>query len=101
MNLKRIDENKDLQSLRDKCKRFLNYHVVLMMEDGQVFDGIIESVDEDGVTVLVGEDVIVDENNNQLRHSRQMGRPRRFRRFRRRRFPLNLLLALSLLQFPF
>lgn len=71
------------------------------MKDGSVFDGIIESVDNDSITILVGEDVIDEEPENQNNQQRQFGRPRRYRRFRRRYFPLGALIALSLLQYPY
>lgn len=95
------DYYRDVQSLHDKCKRYMNYHTILTMKDGSTLDGIIESVDTDHIVVLVGEDVMEQEDENQYDQQRQFhgfGRPRRrFRRFRRRRFPFNILAALSLL----
>lgn len=95
--------NKDRngQNLYDECRRLMNYHALFTMRDGSVFDGIIESVDSNGVTVLVGEDVMEEELENPCSQQRQFGRPRRFRRFRRRVFPFATLLALSLLPYPY
>lgn len=99
------DYYRDMQSLHVECKKYMYYHTVLTMRDGTVLDGIIESVDMDQVTVLVGEDVMEQENDNLSDQQRQYygyGRPRRrFRRFRRRRFPINTLVGLALLNYPY
>lgn len=94
------------QNLHDDCKRNLYHHVTLTMTDGSIFDGIIENVDTDRITVLVGEDVMERESeseNEKEADQRQyygFGRPRRrFRRFRRRGFPLASLAALALLPY--
>jgi hypothetical protein len=69
------------------CQRYISYHVIVQMRDGSQFDGIIESMDEDGVTMLVPEDVDGTEREYDSTN-RQFGYgPRRFRRFHRRRFP--------------
>ena len=105
MTLERTDYNRDLRSLHDECKRCLYYHTTLTMKDGNTFDGIIENVDDDKISILVGEDVMEQEDENQYDQQRQYyshGRPRRrFRRFRRRNFPLATLAALSLLPYPY
>lgn len=101
MTSKRNDYDRNLQSLHDECKRLMHYHTFFTMKDGSTFDGIIEDVDEDYVIVLVGEDVIDQGCGNQYGEQRQFGRPRRFRRFRRRVFPLSALATLVLLAFPF
>lgn len=105
MNLERNDY-KDLKYLHDECKRCMSYHTILTMTDGTTFDGIIEDVDNDRVIVLVGEDIMEQEGGEQFdkqqRQPYSYGRPRRrFRRFRRRNFPLNAIAALSLLQYPY
>ncbi|WP_454054782.1 hypothetical protein [Clostridium sp. Marseille-Q7071] len=93
-----------MQSLRDRCNMYLGFHVIITMTDGSMFDGIIDDVDMDGVTMLVGEDMMEDGPDPDLDQYRQF-RPRRrrrmFRRFRRRRFPFASIVALSLLPFPF
>ena len=101
-----LNENgyyRDLRNLHDECKKRLYYHTTLTMKDGSSFDGIIENVDTDTITVLVGEDVTEQESEYQLDQQRQKygyGSPRRrFRRFRRRNFPLGNLVALALLPY--
>lgn len=88
----------NLEKLYNDCKSMMNYHAILRMKDGREFDGMIESVEPDSVNVLMGEDVIMrdDEDNRQ-----QYRNPRRYRRFRRVNFPLASLLALSLLPYPY
>lgn len=102
MAIERNNNQRNIQVLHDECERLLNYHVIFTMKDGNVFDGIIETVEPDRVIVLVGEDIIEQDGKNLFAQQRQpFGRPRRFRRFRRRAFPLGALLALSLLQYPY
>ena len=103
MNLERNDYYRDLGTLHDQCKGYLYYHTILTMKDGSTFDGIIENVDPDSITVLVGEEAMERESGNQSDEQRQyhdFGRPRgRFRRFRRQNFPISNLVALSLLPY--
>ncbi len=103
MTLERIDYYRDLQSLYDQCKKNLYYHSILTMTDGSVVDGIIEDVDNDSIVVLVGEDIMEQDDNEPNNQQRDFYRRprRRYRRFRRRRFPLGNLAALSLLAYPF
>ncbi|GAB6169578.1 hypothetical protein JCM1393_20380 [Clostridium carnis] len=105
MHLEEKNYYKDRQSLYNECKKCLYYHTTLTMTDGSTIDGIIENVESDRVIVLVGEDVMEQECESQFEHQRQQfsyGPPRRrFRRFRRRAFPFNNLLALALLQYPY
>ena len=93
--------NRNMQNMYDECKKLMNYHTIFTMKDGTKFDGIIESVDEDRVIILVGEDVMDQECQNQYNKQRQYGSPRRYRRFRRRAFPLGALIGLSLLAYPY
>lgn len=94
---------RELRAVQDECKKYLYYHIILTMTNGNKFDGIIESVDEDGITMLVGEEVMEQESENQSNEQRQYynyDRPRRkFRHFRRRRFPVANLLELALLPY--
>jgi len=105
MALEENDYYRDLQNLHDECKRCLYYHTTLTMTDGSTMDGIIENVDPDRIIVLVGEDVMEQDGENQSDGQRQyhsLNRPRRrFRRFRRRAFPLANLAAISLLPYPY
>ncbi|WP_227521887.1 hypothetical protein [Bacillus solitudinis] len=86
--------------IKGLCKKYMNYHVIGQLSDGSQFDGIIDSMDEEGVTMLVPEDVDAGQMNRQFGYGDDdyydndydyddYGRPRRrrFRRFRRRRFP--------------
>lgn len=91
----------NVQNLYNDCKRMMSYHTMLRMQDGTEVDGIIESVEPDRVNVLVGEDVIDREVGNEYNAQRQYGSPMRYRRFRRRTYPLASLLALSLLPYPY
>lgn len=108
MDLERNDYYRDLQSLHDQCLKCLYYHTTLTMTDGSTLDGIIENVDKDRIIVLVGEDVMEQEDDNEAGQQRQYQgygygrRPRRrHRRFRRKAFPLATLAALSLLPYPY
>lgn len=105
MSMERIDYYRDLQPLHDKCKSHMFFHVIITMTDGSTIDGIIEDVDRDRVIISVGEDVMEPENDNESNQQRQFhgyGRPRRrFRRFRRKAFPLGNLAALALLGYPY
>ena len=85
------------------CWQYLNYHVVGQMADGTQVEGIVEDVDDNGVTMLVPEEVEVDE--------RQFGGfggyggggygRRRFRRFRRQRFPFAIFAFPFIFPFPY
>lgn len=52
MKSKRNDIN-----IADECKRLMNFHVMLFLKDGIKLDGIIQDMNDEGVLVLVGEDV--------------------------------------------
>ena len=90
------------KKLYDDCKKHRYYQATLVMIDGSTFDGIIEDVDEDNVTLLVGEDVIDQEMEEQPDKQRQYGGygpRRRQRRYRRRNLPLANLAQLALLSY--
>lgn len=104
MTLERDDDYKNSADLHDECQSYLYYHITLKMKDGNMFDGIIENVDADHITILVGEDVMGLENENKSNQQRQYQdrRPRRrFRRFRRQNLPINSLAALALLPYTY
>jgi hypothetical protein len=102
MSLEIHDYNRDSQSLHDDCRKYMYCHVMLVMRDGTMMDGIIENVDPENVTMLVGEDVMEEDGEDQYGQQRQFGgRRRRFRRFRRRRFPFRDLSRLFLFFTPF
>lgn len=88
--------------MHGKCKKHMNYHVLMQTKDGNLMDGIIEEVDEHQVTMLVPEEVAGGEQGESVPQERQNGygggygfRPR-YRRYRRRSFPLVDLISLYL-----
>ncbi|MGP4060426.1 hypothetical protein [Halobacillus sp. H74] len=93
----------ETRNLHDKCKKYMNYHVTLTMTDGSSFDGIIDDVGRDRFDVLVGEDArepeIENEGDTRQFYGGYGQARRRFRRFRRRNFPLASLAALALLPY--
>lgn len=105
MELEREESFRDLEVLRDKCRKCMYYHVKFTLTDGRTFDGIIENVDPDRIIVLVGEDVMDQQNQpNQQRQYYHYGYDRpmmRYRRFTRQAYPLATLAALSLLPYPY
>ncbi|OLS36995.1 hypothetical protein BTR22_09885 [Alkalihalophilus pseudofirmus] len=86
------------------CTQFMQHLVQFGTNDGNVYDGIIEDVNQEGVTMLMPDGDNDDYDNNMNNNQRQYpygyyGRyPRRFRRFRRQFFPFFLL---SSLFFPY
>lgn len=67
------------------CQRYLKYHVIAQMRDGSQFEGIIDDMDDDGVTMLVPEEVDGEARENDP--TRQPYGQRRYRRYRRQHFP--------------
>ena len=108
------------QNIHDLCRRYQLFLMQFETNDGQMFDGIIDNVDDDGVDVLVPVGDYNDDNddyNNDNNWNRQFfpgyggygfppygyspygfGYPRRFRRFRRRRYPFHVFRRIF---FPF
>jgi small nuclear ribonucleoprotein (snRNP)-like protein len=96
----------DLQSMQDQCRKCITFHVIITMKDGSMVEGIMEGVDRENVNLLVGEPVMMQEENQSYeRQEFGYGRPRRrkpARRFRRRTLPLALLAGLDIVPFfPF
>lgn len=78
--------------IKGLAQRYMNYHVMAQMRDGSKFDGIIVNMDDNGVTMLVPEEM--DEDQVRQADEEEVGRQfgfgggrRRFRRFHRRHFP--------------
>ncbi|WP_053600701.1 hypothetical protein [Bacillus sp. FJAT-18017] len=76
------------------CRNYMNYHVVGQMADGSQVEGILDDMDQEGVTMLVPEDVDAGQQARQFGgfynnygDDYDGGRRRRYRRYRRRRFP--------------
>ncbi|MCE7794794.1 hypothetical protein K8O68_20620 [Salipaludibacillus sp. CUR1] len=98
------------QHMQEMCQQYHLYFIQLQMMDGSIAEGIIEDADHEGVTLLMPEE------DGHMDGSRQFGAgafggapygfgpglgygvPRRFRRFRRRRFPF---FGIRTLFFPF
>ncbi|MFB4164095.1 hypothetical protein ACE1TI_09695 [Alteribacillus sp. JSM 102045] len=101
------NEHRNSHHMHEMCQQYLLYMVQLQTSDGQMHEGIIEDVDNEGVTLLMPDS---DMENQSLAHQRQFwggpgygpwygyGYPRRFRRFRRFRFPF---FHLRYIGFPF
>ena len=102
MTLEIVGCDRNLDEIRQKCRSCLSYHATLMMDDGSTLDGIIEDIHGDNVTLLVGEDVMVDEDGSSMTRQRPMGfMPGRFRRFRRRGFPMHRINMIRPVRYPF
>ncbi|WP_204415026.1 hypothetical protein [Bacillus tianshenii] len=102
MSLESHNYNYQFRNLQEKCRQHMYYLVTMTMIDGSSMDGVIEKVDSDSISMLVGEDVVEQESGNQMdsREFGAYGRPRRrFRRFRRRTFPIATIAALALLPY--
>lgn len=101
--------------MHDFCKKYKHYYVMMEMDDGKMYDGIIEKADNDHAYVLMP---IGDQREENIEEDRQYGYggygypyggygpgygyghhiPFRFRRFRRFRFPFFRIRRFS---FPF
>jgi hypothetical protein len=95
------------QDLYQMCEKYMNYYAQLEKEDGTVVEGIVDRVDKDHVDMLVP----VGDQEWDEQYDRQYGYggyggyggypygyggygygiPRRFRRFRRIRYPFFIL----------
>jgi hypothetical protein len=93
-------EINDYRNIMNTCQRYMNYHVVGQMSDGTQMNGILQDMDDEGVTMLVPEDVDDDSDDMRFGGYGGYGR-RRFRRFRRRRFPYNVFVFPFFFPFPY
>ncbi|WP_258000393.1 hypothetical protein [Bacillus sp. Marseille-P3661] len=85
--------------LKDFCKKYMHHYVNMQTQDGMQFDGIIDGMDQENVYMLVpdGDEETMDERFGVgfgVPYGYGFpwgygygGYPRRFRRFRRHRFP--------------
>lgn len=87
--------------MKNLCQMYMNYHVFGQLTDGSQIDGIIDSMDDEGVTMLVPEEIDEEPMSRQYGYGYNddyddYGRPRRrrYRRYRRQRFPYGLLFRL-------
>jgi hypothetical protein len=86
-----------LDQIKNQCRNYMNYHVIGQLSDGSQVDGIIDSMDDEGVTLLVPEDIDAEQTTRQFGYGYDdygndyddydRPRRRRYRRFRRRRYP--------------
>ncbi|WP_058306103.1 hypothetical protein [Gracilibacillus massiliensis] len=83
--------------IKNLCEEYKNYYVMGQLNDGAQFEGIVDSVDNSGVNMLIAEDIVEEQSDRQLGYYGP-GR-RRYRRFRRQRYPFGLLT--NLLLYPF
>ncbi|PWW28432.1 hypothetical protein DFO73_106248 [Cytobacillus oceanisediminis] len=94
-------EDQDFRDAKSQCQKYMNYHVIAQMKDGSQVEGIIEDMDDEGVTMMVPEDV--EENDSRTYGYGGYGGygRRRFRRYRRRRFPFYVFAFPFIFPYPF
>ncbi|MDQ0220222.1 hypothetical protein ELQ35_11390 [Peribacillus cavernae] len=102
----RDQENQDFRDVKIKIRQHINYHVIGHMSDGSKVDGIIEDMDDDGVTMLVGEDMYADTDEGMRQFGGYGGGygggyRRRYRRYRRRRYPYNYFVFPFFVPYPY
>ncbi|GAB2559015.1 hypothetical protein [Gracilibacillus alcaliphilus] len=89
------------QQMHETCKNLYLHFVQFQTMEGQMLDGIIEDVDEDGVTMLIPDGDAESAEGMERQFGYGYGGfyyPWRFRRFRRFRFPF---FGIRRLFFPF
>ena len=91
MKSKRNDIN-----IADECKRLMNFHVMLFLIDGIKLDGIIQDINEEGVLVLVGEDVFKNPSQNTPNRQNYM-----YRRYKPRFFPFAALATTYIMPYSY
>jgi len=101
-----------MNQMKHMCEQYLDYYVTGQMTNGSQVEGILEDVDDEGVTMMVPEDVPAGDDMGEMNMNDMRlygfggyggyGRPRRrFRRFRRRRFPFSQFVFPIIIPFPF
>ncbi|SFL80239.1 hypothetical protein SAMN04487943_10456 [Gracilibacillus orientalis] len=90
-----MDSNHHKKQMHELCNNYHLYFMQFQTMEGDTFEGIIEDIDEDSVIILIpsGDLERVEETERQYGFG-YGGYPRRFRRFRRHRFPFLLLRSL-------
>ncbi|MCP3738300.1 hypothetical protein [Rossellomorea sp. BNER] len=92
-----FQEGNDFRNVKHVCKKYMNFYVIAQMNDGNQIEGILEDMDDEGVTMLVPETVDeIDDDRQQYG-----GYRRRYRRYRRRRFPFSIFLFPFFFPYPF
>lgn len=97
-----VQEN-PLQSMelhvKQICEMWVSYHVIAHMKDGSRYDAILDGVDAEGVTLLLPEEIDAEAVPAPYRQY-DFGR-RRYRRFRRQRFPFFSFVFPFFVPFPY
>ena len=103
MSLEVVGFYRDTESLYDECKKCISYYSVIILSNGGRVEGIIETVDDDNVSVLVSEEVMESDYEDEMNRQKYMGyrQPGRFRRFRRRNYLMNNINSARPLRFPY
>lgn len=91
MKSKRNDIN-----IADECKRLRSFHVMLFLKDRIKLDGIIQDINEEGVLVLVGEDVFKNPSQNTPNRQNYM-----YRRYKPRFFPFAALATTYIMPYSY
>ena len=91
MKSKRNDIN-----IADECKRLRSFHVILLLKDGIRFDGIIQDINDEGVLVLVVEDVFKNPSQNTPNRQNYM-----YRRYKPRFFPFAALATTYIMPYSY
>lgn len=91
MKSKRNDIN-----IADECKRLRSFHVILLLKDGIKLDGIIQDINDEGVLVLVGEDVFKNPSQNTPNRQNYM-----YRRYKPRFFPFAALATTYIMPYSY
>lgn len=91
MKSKRNDIN-----IADECKRLRSFHVILLLKDGIKLDGIIQDMNDEGVLVLVGEDVFKNPSQNTPNRQNYM-----YRRYKPRFFPFAALATTYIMPYSY
>lgn len=104
MSLEVVGFYRDIEDLHDECKKCISYYSIIILSNGARVEGIVETVDDDNVSMLVAEEVVEgDYEDEMMNRQKNMGdrQQGRFRRFRRRNFPIRNVDRARPLRFPF
>ncbi|RYL92268.1 hypothetical protein EWH91_08335 [Sporolactobacillus sp. THM19-2] len=92
-----LPRNDDIESIRNMCHKYMNYHVIVSLKDGSQQEGIIESMNDQGIIMLVPEDIDGDDDRQFFGY----GYRPRFRRFRRFLFPFFFFVPPFIYPYPY
>ncbi|MCL1631813.1 hypothetical protein M3N64_07600 [Sporolactobacillus sp. CPB3-1] len=96
MDGRNAQQGNTVPNINDVCRKYMNYHVIAEMADGKKMEGIIEDINDQGVVMLIPEDV-----NDAERYFYGPGGRRRFRRFNRFLFPFILFVPPFFYPYPY